>query len=230
MANRINGPAPDSSWRGCGHYIVEAVDRRGRLAGTLLLKARSHNTASEVSLKWNCVGTTYGDGIETYNLECESKRTAKVDDNDVRTSSSGNMVVTANDFLALVGDDWSGQLRQYDERDNLLENAEARVSVNILSAREVQFLYSFPDKPHLNSESRVSISEDGRLLDGGKLIDRTTKDDGILRLVSLSEIERESDSSRIRRIYLISEKSFDLRTIFSDVDTEAETTEFTFNR
>ena len=87
--------------------------------------------------------------------------------------------VGAQDCFAIAGE-WVGTLTYTDYSSGKPIEIAANVNVTRVSDNRIEYTISYPDEPWEDSESTTTISNDGRLLDGQVVAERTTVGDGTL--------------------------------------------------
>lgn len=140
--------------------------------------------------------------------------------------------VSIDDFKVLKGNDWQGRLTYLnygsDERSTIPVNLE--VSIN--SDQALIYKMIFPDEPHANSESSLSISDGGAKLDGQKITKRFMNEDGETVIVTKSKGYDDNREVTIRTTYSISENEFKMKkdVQFDTGEAFINRNEFAFNR
>lgn len=213
---------------GCGNFVLSAISSRGVVLGDVVLKAEPTEGLSGMTLEWECRGATYFKFEEPFVFKCPSSRRAIYSPIDEPLPPI--MKASAYDFLAVEGDGWQGTRRVYDSNNKLISKIDIDVSIDIPSADEVEILYSYPDAPHMDSRSRIKFSRDGTVLDGAEVIDHSYTDAGVLRIITFSDSTGDSQSSKVRKTYLIAENSFVQRIVTAEKGSEAVRTEYVLDR
>jgi hypothetical protein len=139
--------------------------------------------------------------------------------------------VSAQDFFAIEGE-WVGTLTYTDYSSGVPIEIAANVSVTLISDNRIDYTISYPGEPWEDSESTMTISKDGRLLDGQVVSDRITAEDGTLIVTTRYRGEDDNRPADIQQTYGLSEKTFYIRkdVQFDDSDTSLLRNIYAFTR
>ena len=118
--------------------------------------------------------------------------------------------VGAQDFSVIEGD-WVGTLTYTDYGSGELTEIATRSTVTSVSDTNIEYTISYPDEPWENSRSTISLSEDGRLIDGHVISDRVTDEEGTLIVTTDHRGEDDNRQADIRQTYSISPTNFYIR-------------------
>jgi len=139
--------------------------------------------------------------------------------------------VSAQDFLAIEGD-WVGTLTYTDYSSGMPTEIAANASVTITSDNSIDYTISYPDEPWEDSESTMTLSKDGRLLDGQVVSERITAEDGTVIVTTRSRGEDDNRPADIRQTYGLGKMNFYIRkdVQFDDSDTYLRRNTYAFTR
>lgn len=128
--------------------------------------------------------------------------------------------VNAQDFFAIEGE-WVGTLTYTDYSNGIPTVISANASVSPSSDNRIDYTITYPDEPWEDSESTMTVSKDGRLLDGQVVSERTSAEDGTLIVTTRYRGEDDNRPADIHQTYGLSETSFYIRkdVRFDDSDT-----------
>jgi hypothetical protein len=117
------------------------------------------------------------------------------------------------DLQILTGQQWTGTLTYLDYRSNkrvsIVSNLIVRQSKK--DKRDWIFEYQYPDEPKANSQETVTISQDGRTINGERVIERGNLASDRLKIVTEKSGMDNDKKALVRYIYLISAKSFSIK-------------------
>ena len=124
--------------------------------------------------------------------------------------AEGGPTISAQDFLAIEGD-WVGTLTHTDYSSGMPTMIAANASVTLTSDNRIDYTILYPDEPWEDDESTMTISKDGRLLDGQVVSERITAEDGTLIVTTLSRGEDDNRPADIRQTYGLGKLNFYIR-------------------
>ncbi len=120
------------------------------------------------------------------------------------------------DLRRLTGARWTGTLTYTDYRSNKritipsnLSVTEATDSVGDVSSWV--FDYEYPDEPKANSKQTVKLGEDGAVLDGETVVERTSLDGGALKIVTEKRGTDKDRPALFRYTYSINSSRFSVK-------------------
>lgn len=121
--------------------------------------------------------------------------------------------VNTKDLQRLTGAQWIGTLTYLDYRTN----KKISILSNLIVTRSAEdklswiFEYQYPDEPKANSKDTVTISKDGKTIDGKTVIERTTLAGDTIRIVTEKSGTDNDKSALFRYTYLLSARSFSIK-------------------
>ncbi|HEX7177685.1 MAG TPA: hypothetical protein VF240_20670 [Pyrinomonadaceae bacterium] len=121
--------------------------------------------------------------------------------------------VRAEDLRPLTGAQWTGSLTYLDYRANKKVSIPSNLTVTQLAGDEMSwvFEYQYPDEPKANSKQTVTLSKDGTVIDGETVIERTSLDGRMLRIVTEQTGKDNDKDALFRYTYLLGPSSFSLK-------------------
>jgi len=119
----------------------------------------------------------------------------------------------AGDLKRLTGVQWKGTLTYLDYGKNKKVSIPSQLTVTGPGADEQswRFEYEYPDEPKANSKDAVVVSKDGTIIDGERVVERTTAADGTLKIVTEKAGTDNDKPSLFRFTYLVGAASFSIR-------------------
>ena len=117
--------------------------------------------------------------------------------------------IGAADIDKLTGGKWIGKLSYLDYSSNQKTTILADLIVTKVSGSKNSWTFrnEYPKEPKANSESVVTLSEDGTNFDGESVLSRTVLSSGEIQFITTKEGEDKS----YRYTYQISTKSFSVK-------------------
>ena len=119
-------------------------------------------------------------------------------------------MVKTSDFAALTGDDWSGKL-------TYLNYAEPQKEVTIpaelamaQNGNTFELYISYPDEPRADGRAELTVSEDGRMINDERVVDRIEQD-GMLRLETQQDCQDDGEEALCEYTYMLAPEAFSLR-------------------
>ena len=137
--------------------------------------------------------------------------------------------VQAEDLRRLAGAEWTGTLTYLDYRANkkvsILSNLT--VSQSVGDTLSWVFEYKYPDEPKANSKRTVTINDVGTVFNGETVLERTSLDDGTLKIVTEQTGSDNDRRALFRYTYLLGPSNF---SITKEVRVEGATEFFERNQ
>lgn len=129
----------------------------------------------------------------------------------VLASNAAAQTVNESDLKMLEGADWVGELTYLDYGSNKKVSIKSDLKVTRNgSGRTWEFSYIYPDEPKANGESAVSISPDGRMINGQTVIETKRGDNGIRQIVTTMNAEDDGKKAQFRFTYSIGRNEFSI--------------------
>jgi len=121
--------------------------------------------------------------------------------------------VKPKDLQRLTGRQWVGTLTYADYRTNKKVSILSNLSVTRSAEDKLSwvFAYAYPDEPKANSKDRITISQDGKTIDGEIVVKRTYPGGDRLELVTEKTGTDNDKSALFRFTYLISASGFSIK-------------------
>ena len=121
--------------------------------------------------------------------------------------------VNAMDLQRLTGSQWTGTLTYLDYPSGKQVSIPANLTVTQAAEDSLSwiFAYQYPDEPKANSKDTVTISQDGKTIDGEAVIERTSLAGDTLRLVAEKSGTDNDKQATFRFTYLLGSNSFSVR-------------------
>lgn len=131
--------------------------------------------------------------------------------------------LSAADLQRLTGKPWAGTLTYLDYRTNKTVSIAANLVVSQSDGdkRSWVFEYQYPDEPKANSKETVVISQDGRVINGERVVERVRLARDRLRIVTEKSDPDNDKKALFRFTYLISANSFSTKKEVRYEGTEA---------
>lgn len=121
--------------------------------------------------------------------------------------------VRTRDLQLLTGPQWKGTLTYLDYGTNKRVSIRSNLSVSQSNEGKLSwvFEYQYPDEPKANSKDIVTISKDGRIIDGEVVVERTNLTGNGLRVVTVKSGTDNDKKATFHYTYLIGRKSFSIK-------------------
>ena len=121
--------------------------------------------------------------------------------------------VSAEDFRRLTGPNWKGSLVYLDYSANKQVSIRSNLTVTQAPGAEAAwvFEYEYPDEPKANGKQNLRLGDDGKAIDDETIVERTTLDGGVLRIVTERRGKDNDRDALFRYTYLIGASSFSIR-------------------
>lgn len=117
---------------------------------------------------------------------------------------------THKDFEAIAGD-WQGTLTYADYSSGKRTVIASNASVSPVNSNRINYTVSYPNEPWEDTKSSLTISKQGRLLEGHVISERNVNDKGVLIFVTLYQGEDDNRTATIRQTYGLSATHFFIR-------------------
>ena len=119
------------------------------------------------------------------------------------------------DLDLLTGPAWHGTLTYLDYQSRKPVSIRSTLLVTRLpgSARRWEERLGYDDEPHANRAEVVTLSDDGRVLDGQEVVAREALPDGGVRVVTEAEGEDDNRPARFRHVYLLGARESSLQKL-----------------
>ena len=130
-----------------------------------------------------------------------------------RLVSTKESNITRDDLQVLTGVQWSGTLTYLDYRSN----KKVSIPTNLIVRPNGEdkwswvFEYRYPDEPKANSEEIVTLSKDGKTINGEVVLERISLPDRTVRFVTEKKGEDNNSPAVIRFTYSLSAKTFSIK-------------------
>ena len=121
--------------------------------------------------------------------------------------------VLPEDLRRLTGARWAGMLTYTDYGSNKRVSIPSTLTVKEATgdASSWVFEYEYPDEPKANGKQTVKLDEGGTRLDGETVVERTSLDGGLLRIVTERRGTDNDKPALFRYTYLIGPSSFSVK-------------------
>ena len=119
-------------------------------------------------------------------------------------------MVRASDFAVLTGDDWQGELTYLNHEEppeDVTLAADLAVAQN---ANTFELYITYPDAPRADGRAELTVSEDGRLINDEKVVERS-KENGKLVLESRQDCQDAGRPALCEYTYRIAPEAFSIR-------------------
>lgn len=128
-------------------------------------------------------------------------------------AAAGAPKVTDRDLRPLTGAQWAGTLTYLDYRSNKKVSIPSKLTVTRSAGdrRSWVFDYKYPDEPKADGKETVTVSEDGRAINGEAVTERSKLAGGALRIVTEKKGRDNDREATFRYTYLISARSFSIK-------------------
>ncbi|MGH9940815.1 MAG: hypothetical protein ACRD9R_00460 [Pyrinomonadaceae bacterium] len=120
--------------------------------------------------------------------------------------------INAEDLHRLTGAPWTGTLTYVDYRTNKKVSLPSNLTVTPSAADKLSwvFEYQYPDEPKANNKETVTISPDGRIIDGEAVIEKTNLAGNTLKIVTEKSGADNDRKALFRFTYLLNASSFSI--------------------
>ncbi|HEY0171983.1 MAG TPA: hypothetical protein VGB98_13255 [Pyrinomonadaceae bacterium] len=121
--------------------------------------------------------------------------------------------VRPEDLRRLTGARWTGTLTYTDYSSNRRVSIPSNLNVTVRDGDSTSwvFEYEYPKEPKANGRREVTLGRDGATLDGEAVVERTSLEDGTLRVVTEKRGTDNDRAALFRFTYLIGASSFSVR-------------------
>ncbi|MEP6922269.1 MAG: hypothetical protein ABI967_14175 [bacterium] len=121
--------------------------------------------------------------------------------------------VNSKDLQRLTGTQWQGTLTYLDYRSNKKVSIPSHLTVirSVEDKFSWVFEYQYPDEPKANSKDTVTISRDGRVIDGESVIERSSLGGDTTRIVTEKKGMDNDKSALFHYTYLIGASSLSIK-------------------
>lgn len=142
--------------------------------------------------------------------------------------------VKTKDLQILTGAQWTGTLTYLDYGTNKKVSIDSNLIVT-QSAEDKQswiFEYQYPKEPKANSKGTITISQDGKIIDGETVTARQNLPGDTLKIVTEKAGTDNDKKAVFRFVYLLSAKSFSIKkeVKYEDADEFFERNEYSWKR
>ena len=118
------------------------------------------------------------------------------------------LIANASDFAVLEGENWSGQLEYLNYGREDRSTIPVRMVVREAKGGSIRYGFIYPGEEHKNARERFRISTDGTRINGYRVTDRYTNEDGALVIVTEGQGRDDNRPADLRFTYVIAENSF----------------------
>lgn len=121
--------------------------------------------------------------------------------------------VRPEDLRRLTGARWTGTLTYTDYSSNRRVSIPSNLTVTGRDGDETSwvFEYEYPKEPKANGRREVTLARDGATLDGAAVVERTSLEGGLLRVVTEKRGTDDDRAALFRYTYLIGASGFSVR-------------------
>jgi hypothetical protein len=121
--------------------------------------------------------------------------------------------VRPEDLRRLTGARWSGMLTYTDYTSNRRVSIPSNLTVTeqVGDGTSWVFEYEYPKEPKANGERALTLADGGTTLDGETVVERTSRDHGLLRIVTEKRGTDDDKPALFRFTYVIGASSFSVR-------------------
>lgn len=117
------------------------------------------------------------------------------------------------DLQLLTGAEWTGNLVYLDYQKNKSVSIPSNLTVTKSAADKSSwtFEYRYPDEPKANSKANVTLGEDGKLIDGERVIERAKLSGDRLKIVTEKSGSDNDKKALFRFTYLLGKTSLSIK-------------------
>ncbi|MEP6923796.1 MAG: hypothetical protein ABI954_04980 [Pyrinomonadaceae bacterium] len=121
--------------------------------------------------------------------------------------------VKTKDLQRLTGAQWIGTLSYLDYGTNKKVSIPSKLTVTQSAEDKLSwvFEYQYPDEPKANSKEKITISRDGKTIDGETVVGRTNLAGDMLKIVTEKTGMDNDKKALFRLTYLSSETDFSIK-------------------
>jgi hypothetical protein len=121
--------------------------------------------------------------------------------------------VRPEDLRRLTGTRWTGTLTYTDYSSNKRVSIPSNLIVTERDgdATSWVFEYKYPKEPKANGKREVTLGRDGATLDGEAVVERSSLEGGLLRIVTEKRGTDDDRAALFRYTYLVGASSFSVR-------------------
>ena len=125
----------------------------------------------------------------------------------------GSPSIKDTDLQPLIGGQWVGTLTYLDYGKN--KKVSIPVTLNVTKSTKDQstwiFDFRYPDEPKANNIQEVTLTDNGRTLDGETVVERIKLPGKTVKIVTEKSGQDNNKPAVLRYTYLISPKNFSIR-------------------
>ena len=150
----------------------------------------------------------------------------------LNASASETATLTSESLNPILGKDWSGSLT-YQIYQPPFEDVTIEAGLEVTKVEGgFEFAYHYPNEPHANSASVVTIGENGSEIMDQPIVSNQISDDGTQTIITAFTCEDMGRAASCEVIYSLSQQAFSMRKMVTyDGETEAfRRNEYTFTR
>ena len=146
---------------------------------------------------------------------------------DLPIDAQAGPMASAEDFRVVVGGGWNGHLSYLDYSSEALSKIPVEIQIDEPNGRALDYSIKYPGETQYNSREKITLSRDGRRLNGSLIIARKRNDNGDLILVTTDQGTDDNRRADIRVTYVIGSNAF---SISKEIRFEGESDYFLRNQ
>jgi len=126
-------------------------------------------------------------------------------------ASDCDCTATTEDFRALDGGEWSGELDYLNYGSEQRSSIPVGLRVDSIGGSSVTYSIRYPGEEQYNATEQLTISDDGTSIDGRIIVDRQQEAGGGLVLTTEGKGEDDNRPADIQIVYFVSPDEFRVR-------------------
>lgn len=142
--------------------------------------------------------------------------------------------VKTKDLQRLTGAQWKGTLTYLDYGRNKKVSIPSNLTVAQTAGDNLSwdFAYQYPDEPKADSKDKITISKDGKIIDGETIVERKNLAGDTLRIVTEKAGTDNDKKALFRFTYLLGKTSFSIKkeVKYDDATEFFERNEYSWTR
>lgn len=121
--------------------------------------------------------------------------------------------IKVSDLLILTGKQWSGTLSYLDYGTNKKISIPSNLTVTRSKNNKSSWIfdYRYPKEPKADSAETVTVSKDGKILDGEAVVERTILPDKTLKIVTEKNGTDNNKNAVFRYTYMLNKSNFSIK-------------------
>ena len=121
------------------------------------------------------------------------------------------IIISAEDFAPLIGDDWEGALTYLNYGSDKRSTIPVKMIIAAANGGSISYAIQYPGEEDANIDGVIEISENGSTINGHPVTSRRSLPDGGVEIVTEAQDRDDNRPADIQTIYTITETLFKMR-------------------